>query len=146
MTTTTQEAAGGLREVPVRRLTVLYDERCTRCRRYAAWLTKQRFRVQVELLPAGSPAARVRYPHVEQWLGRELVVVDNNARAWIGPPAFVMCLWAMDRGRMAAFIASHPISGKPATAFFRHLSKSPGKHAAGNDADWLDTCEGGGCS
>jgi predicted DCC family thiol-disulfide oxidoreductase YuxK len=133
----------------VRRLTILYDERCGDCRRYAAWLARQRFRVQVELLPAGSEEARVRYPHVEPWLGRELVVVDNDARAWIGPPAFVMCLWAMDRTRAASFLASRPVIGRAANAFFRHLSKRRGKHRAARDTDGLvgcngsDTCEGG---
>jgi predicted DCC family thiol-disulfide oxidoreductase YuxK len=145
MTTTKLEAADGLRRVPVRRLTVLYDERCERCRRYAAWLRHQRFRVTVELLPAGSEAARSRYPHVVPWLARELVVVDNEARAWIGPPAFVMCLWAMDRGRTASFIATWPLIGRATNAFFRHLSKRPPRHrSTGRDSDWFLGCESRG--
>jgi hypothetical protein len=70
------------------------------------------------------------------------VVVDNDARAWIGPPAFVMCLWAMDRTRAASFIVSRPVIGKAASAFFRHLSKRRGKHRTGRDEDWLDGCNG----
>ena len=80
MTGHTPEAAEGLREEPVRRLTVMFDERCPRCRRLARWLTEHRFRVTVEFsgrlaagprpVPTRGPLARAR-----------LVVVDNNARA-----------------------------------------------------------------
>jgi hypothetical protein len=70
------------------------------------------------------------------------VVVDNEARAWIGPPAFVMCMWAMDRGRTASSIATWPVIGKVTNAFFRHLSNRPGTHrATGRDADWLSECD-----
>jgi predicted DCC family thiol-disulfide oxidoreductase YuxK len=116
-------------EPPVRRLTVMYDETCARCRRWARWLGSQRCLVTVELLPAGSAQARARYPRVAPWLGRELVVVDNAARAWIGPPAYLMCLWATARYRWAASFASRPWIAPAARGYLRRLS-SRGSHCA----------------
>jgi predicted DCC family thiol-disulfide oxidoreductase YuxK len=130
----------GLSEEPVRRLTILYDERCARCRRWARRLAGQRFLVPVELLPAGSSQARARYPHVAAWLGRELVVVDNAARAWIGPPAFVMCLWAMRRSRWAAALASRPRLAPIANRFLGRLGRR-GDHD--HAADSCPACAAG---
>ena len=126
---------------PVRRLTVLYDERCERCRRWADWLAAQPSFVPVELLPAGSRVAHVRYPHVRRWLGRELVVVDNEARAWAGPPAFVMCLWATIRFRWAASFAARPLVAPIANAWFRHYSAGRHRRSNSADGDWLPGCE-----
>jgi hypothetical protein len=93
-------------EPPVRRLAVMYDETCPKCRRWARWLEGQRCLVAVELLPAGAREAPARYPRVAPWLGRELIVVDNAGRAWIGPPAFLVALWATNRYRWASSFAS----------------------------------------
>ena len=145
-------APDGLLEGPVRRLTILYDERCPKCVRWAAWLTGQRFLVPVELLPAGSSEARTRYPHVARWLVRELVVVDNEARAWVGPAAFVMCLWATNRYRWTASLATRPMISPVASAYFRHLTRRRGRHLATlNDEGFLscdesDWCAEGGSS
>ncbi|MFL5798733.1 MAG: DCC1-like thiol-disulfide oxidoreductase family protein [Actinomycetota bacterium] len=109
-------------EPPVRRLTVMYDETCARCRRWARWLEERRCRVTVELLPAGSAQARARYPRVAPWLGRELVVVDNAARAWIGPPAFLVALWATASYRWVASFASRPWVWPVAKRYLRRLS------------------------
>lgn len=44
-------------------------------------------------------------PWVEQWLGGlvpvgdDLVVIDDWGRAWVGPDAFVVCLWGLNRYR-----------------------------------------------
>jgi hypothetical protein len=61
------------------RLTVLYDETCSFCRRCRDWLLGQRCFLEVELLAAGSPIARERYGSLP-WLGRELVAVDQAGR------------------------------------------------------------------
>jgi predicted DCC family thiol-disulfide oxidoreductase YuxK len=122
MNALTPVTADGPREGSVRRLTVLYDETCATCLKWAAWLTEQRSLVRLELLPAGSKAAHDQFPHVAAWLGRELVVVDDRARAWIGPPAFVMCLWALARFRWAASLAARPLLAPLATRVFEHIS------------------------
>jgi predicted DCC family thiol-disulfide oxidoreductase YuxK len=127
------EQATGRPVAPVRRLTVLYDERCERCRRWSAWLARQRSYVPVELLPADSPAASVRYPYVRRWLGRELVVVDDRARAWVGPPASVMCLWATVRHRWAASFATRPLVAPVSDAWFRHYSAGRHRRRDAND-------------
>jgi predicted DCC family thiol-disulfide oxidoreductase YuxK len=122
MTAQRTTTADGLEEEPVRRLTILYDERCRTCRQWAGWLGERPFLVPVELVPAGSSEARARFPQVATWLGRELVVVDDRGRAWIGPPAFVMCLWATQHYRWASSLATRPHLGPHVDRFLHHLS------------------------
>lgn len=126
-------------------LTILYDESCGLCRRAKDWLLTQPCRLPVELLPAGAPAVRSRYAAVEPWLGRELVVVDDRGRAWVGPPAFLMCLWATARYRSASHSLARPSRAPLAERFFRLVSDkrsrfSWGKPPEPDDCSW---CDGG---
>lgn len=107
----------------VARLTVLYDESCAICRRARDWLLTQPCLVEVELLPAGLPPVRRRFLGTEQWLGRELVVVDDRGRAWIGPAAFLTCLWATVRYRSWAYRLATLGLAPLAERFFRLVSK-----------------------
>jgi predicted DCC family thiol-disulfide oxidoreductase YuxK len=105
------------------RLTILYDERCAFCLRCVDWLATQPCLVGVDLLAAGSSTARERYGSVP-WLGRELVVADDRGRVWMGPAAFLVCLWATARYRPWAYrLARRGWSGI-AERFFIHVSKS----------------------
>ncbi|MEX0754872.1 MAG: DCC1-like thiol-disulfide oxidoreductase family protein [Actinomycetota bacterium] len=104
------------------RLTVVYDERCGFCVRCRDWLAGQRCLVPVELLPAGSGTARRRFGALP-WLGDELVVVDERGRVWVGPGAFLMCLWATARFRSQAFRLSRPGWARSAERFFLYVSK-----------------------
>lgn len=141
---TTQQlvaTADGSEEGPVRRLTILYDERSPRTRRWIHKLERRRFRVPVELLPAGSRDAHARYPHVEAWLGRRLVVIDNEARAWVGEPAHVMVLWATDRYRCLSELATRRWVAPFANRVLRRHSpmRQAGRHRqTGYDSDWMD--------
>jgi len=103
-------------------LTVLYDERCAICRRCRDWLLTQPCLVEVELLPAGSAEARARYGRLP-WLGSELVAIDEQGRAWIGPAAFLTCLWATVRYRSWAYRLSSPTLAPLAERFFWMVSK-----------------------
>ena len=114
---------GGVREEPVRRLTVLYDERCAVCRRCRDWLATQPCLIDVELLPAGAPAVRERYAAVAPWLGKELVVVDDRGRTWIGPGAFLACLWATARYRAWSYRLAHRALEPFTERFFMFVSK-----------------------
>ena len=124
------------------RLTILYDERCAFCLRCRDWLGQQPCLVEVELLAAGSPTAHERYGAVP-WLGSELVVADEEGNVWVGPAAFLMCLWATARYRPWAFLLSRPGWSKHAERFFAHVSKrrSAWAHWIGRkqpDCSWCD--------
>jgi predicted DCC family thiol-disulfide oxidoreductase YuxK len=124
------------------RLTILYDERCAFCLRCADWLATQPCLVDVELLAAGSASARGRYGAVP-WLGKELVVVDDRARVWVGPAAFLVCLWATAKYRPWAYrLARRGWSGI-AERFFVHVSKGRGRWGRRlgrleGDCSWCD--------
>ena len=120
------------------RLTVLYDERCALCRRASDWLLTQQCLVELELLPAGSGEARERYGSLPS-VGSELVVVDERGNAWIGPSAFLACLWATARYRSWSFRLAQPGWAPYAAAFFRWVSKTRGRWGA-----TCDTCGPGG--
>lgn len=75
------------------RLTVLYDERCLLCCRCRDWLISQPTHLPIGFIAAGSPVARDRYGDLP-WSGADLVVVSDRGEAWIGPAAFLTCLWA----------------------------------------------------
>src|ERR671918_2171496 len=118
-----------LPEGEIRRLSVLFDERCAFCRRCRDWLLGQPCLVEVELVPAGAPLARERYGAVP-WLGEELVAVDETGRVWVGPGAFLTCLWATARYRPWAFLLARPGFAPLAEAFFRHVSKGRDRWSA----------------
>jgi predicted DCC family thiol-disulfide oxidoreductase YuxK len=103
------------------RLTVFYDERCPFCLRCRDWLLVQPCFVKVELVPAGSAAARERYGTVP-WLGKELVVVDDRGRTWVGPAAFLVCLWATVRYRAWSYRLSKPALAPHVAQFFMFVS------------------------
>jgi predicted DCC family thiol-disulfide oxidoreductase YuxK len=113
----------------MQRLTILYDERCAFCLRCRDWLAQQPCLVEVELLPAGSPTAVVRYGALP-WAGKELVVADEQGQIWVGPSAFLVCLWATVRYRAWAYRLSRPGWSRHAERFFMHVSKRRGAWGA----------------
>jgi predicted DCC family thiol-disulfide oxidoreductase YuxK len=124
------------------RLTVLYDERCAFCLRCRDWLAHQPCLVEVELLPAGSAVARERYGAVP-WLGSELVVVNDRGQAWVGPAAFIVCLWATIRYRPWSYLLSRPEFSSHTARFFLHVSKRRGRWGEwlgrkDDDCSWCD--------
>jgi predicted DCC family thiol-disulfide oxidoreductase YuxK len=106
----------------MRRLTVLYDERCAVCRRAKGWLASQPCLVEVELLPAGSAEAQTRYRGLP-WLGHELVAIDDEGNGWVGPAAFLTCLWATVRYRSWSYRLSGRFLAPLAERFFLMISK-----------------------
>lgn len=108
------------------KLTVLYDEQCALCRRARDWLLTQPMRIDMELLAAGSPAARDRYGAIP-WIGQDLVVVADDGRIWRDGPAFLMCLWATRRYRSFSRTLSGRALEPVANAFFTAISKRRSK-------------------
>lgn len=133
MTTQTMQGAPA-------RLTILYDETCALCRRARDWLLTQPCLVEVELLPAGSAEARTRYGALP-WLGAELVAVDDRGNAWVGPPAFLACMWATRRYRTWAFRLSRPSLMPRAEQFFRWVSRRRDRFGSWIDDDGCSWCE-----
>lgn len=128
--------------------TILYDERCAFCLRCRDWLATQPCLVRVELLAAGSPAARERYGSVP-WRGSELVVTDEQGQVWVGPAAFLMCLWVTAHYRSWAYLFSRPGWSSHAERFFLHVSKRRDRWGAwfgrpGSDPNcsWCDEVQG----
>lgn len=103
------------------RLTVLYDERCVVCRRARNWLLSEPTHVRVELLAAGSPAARSRFGAIP-WRGAELVVVADTGEVWVGPAAFLTAMWATIRWRPWSYRMSGPALAPLAERFFKLIS------------------------
>ncbi|MGH8927732.1 MAG: DCC1-like thiol-disulfide oxidoreductase family protein [Acidimicrobiia bacterium] len=103
-------------------LTVVYDETCALCRRARDWLLAQPCYLPIEVLAAGSPAAQARFGGVP-WLGRELVVADDLGNTWVGPAAFLTCLWATRRYRAWSYRLSGTALAPLAERFFYVLSK-----------------------
>ena len=106
---------------PFTGLVVVYDETCELCRRARAWLAGQTTFVPLELLAAGSAEAHQRYGSLP-WLGEELVVVDQDGQAWIGPAAFLMAMWATHRYRHWSYRLSGPAFAPLAEQFFHRIS------------------------
>jgi len=105
----------------MRRLTVLYDESCALCVRCRNWMAEQPAYVELSYLPSGSPEARFRYGSVP-WLGAELVVAGDTGDVWVGPAAFLMCLWALRDFREWSYRLSGPAFAPLAERFFHALS------------------------
>ncbi len=102
-------------------LTVVYDETCAFCRRCRAWLETEPTYVPMRFLAAGSPEASERWPDLP-WLGFDLVVVSDRGEAWIGPAAFLTCLWATRRYRGWSSTLSSPSLAPMAERFFTLVS------------------------
>lgn len=106
----------------MQRLTIVYDEHCAVCRRARDWLLTQPMLVRVELLAAGSSAAKARFGEVP-WVGKELVAADEMGNVWIGPAAFITALWATRRYRAWSYRMSGEHLAPLAESFFKMVSK-----------------------
>ncbi len=105
----------------MKHLTVLYDGACALCVRCADFLAESRTLVPLELLACQSPSARERFGAVP-WLGEELVCVSDEGDVWIGPAAFLVCMWALTDYREWSFRLSGPTLAPLAERFFVAIS------------------------
>ena len=121
------------------RLTVLYDATCPLCLKCRDWLANQAAYVPLELVAAQSDEARSRYPTVEQ-RGSELVVIGDTGGVWIGPSAFVMCLWALRQWRGWSYRLSEPSFAPMAERFFLAVSRNRGVLSPGGARCSDDRC------
>jgi predicted DCC family thiol-disulfide oxidoreductase YuxK len=90
-------------------LTVLYDANCRLCCRIKTWLEVQPKYVDLQFVPAGSAAARERYPRLDQAMTlKDLTVVSDNGDYYCGAKGWLMCLWALREYRGWAIRFSAP--------------------------------------
>ncbi len=85
----------------VETLTVVFDATCALCQRCRSWIMKQPQIVPFHFVGADEPWVRAWLGSIVP-IGDDLVVVDDWGRAWVGPEAFVVCLWGLDRYRSLA--------------------------------------------
>jgi len=81
---------------------VIYDETCELCRRCHHWLATQPTFIELRFVACGDPQAKALYGDYP-WYQIDLMVVSDDGQAWIGPDAFLMCLWATRRWRATSF-------------------------------------------
>ncbi len=106
----------------MRELTILYDAHCAFCVRCRDWLAAQDSFVPLRFVPCASEEAWSRYAQIP-WLGNELVAVSDDGDVWIGPPAFLVALWALVKWREWSYRLSAPALA-PFAERFLHLVSS----------------------
>lgn len=90
-------------------LTVLYDDACPLCRAFSTWLARQPALIGLDLVPAASGVARVRFPTLDHDRTlEEITVVSDTGAVWTGAHAWVMCLWATAAHRALAESLARP--------------------------------------
>jgi predicted DCC family thiol-disulfide oxidoreductase YuxK len=122
-----------------RALTILFDPSCALCQRCRAWMLGQRSYVSLTFLPCSEAEARQRFGDIP-WLGDELVVVGDGGEVWVGPAAFLTCLWALVSWREWSYRLAGPAFAPLAERFFLALSSRRRSLAA-----FLDHCADGSC-
>ncbi|MEV0092036.1 DCC1-like thiol-disulfide oxidoreductase family protein [Streptomyces sp. NPDC050738] len=118
--------------IPVKGLTVLYDSQCPLCVHLRQWLIKQHQLVPLELVPAGSEAARSRFPGLDHRATLdEITVIGDKGQIYRGPAAWIVCLWALADHRAKSHWLSTP-AGAPfvraamlSAAKFRDVTAQP---------------------
>ncbi|MDJ0382846.1 DCC1-like thiol-disulfide oxidoreductase family protein [Streptomyces sp. G-G2] len=99
--------------VPVRKIVVLYDAQCPLCAHIRTWLMGQHWLVPLSLIPAGSQAARARFPRLDHASTlREITVVGDGGQVWTGTDAFIVVLWSLAQHRPKANWLATP-AGRP---------------------------------
>jgi predicted DCC family thiol-disulfide oxidoreductase YuxK len=104
-----------------RDLTVLYDPGCSLCRRCCNWMMHQASYVGLKFVSCNESEARARYGDLP-WLGDELIVVGDRGEVWVGPAAFLTCLWALVDYREWSYRLAGPALAPLAERFFHAIS------------------------
>lgn len=106
-------------------LYVLYDERCTLCKRLKEWLLVQRSWIGLSMIPAGSARAKAMFPALESIAGsNDLVVVSDAGEVYLNNHAWIMCLYALTEYRDWALRLASPLLLPLARQAFETLSKN----------------------
>jgi predicted DCC family thiol-disulfide oxidoreductase YuxK len=108
-----------------RRLTVLYDARCSVCTRARGWLASQAQYVPMSFVAAGSAEARRRFPELDPASTlEEITVVGDGGQVYRGAKGWVICLWALERYRALALELGKPSRLATAQRFVAWFSRN----------------------
>lgn len=107
------------------RLTIVYNDDCELCCRCRDWLSVQATHLRLDFLAAGDPIAEELYGD-QAWFREELMVVADDGTAWVGPAAFVTCMWATVAWRETAQRLGSPAGAPAVDSFFRGVSSNNG--------------------
>lgn len=123
-------------------LTVFFDQHCPLCQRCQVWLAKEPTWVPIRFAASDDAPAQALAEQVP-WLGTELVVVADDGATWVGPAAFVTCLWATRRYRSWSRRMAGPALAPLAERFFVIVSTNRGRLGAALEPT---NCTTGQCS
>ena len=113
-----------------RALTVLFDAKCALCRNARQWLQAQPLLVPLRFIPAGSAAARARFPALDHAATlRDITVIDDRGNVYRDAKAWVMCLWATRAHRARAISLTRPGMWPLAKRFIAWVSTNRGSLA-----------------
>lgn len=114
----------------MQQLTILYDAHCGLCSWARRWMLRQRSYLHLVFLPAGSEAARRRYPGLgDSDAPEELVVISDDGGVYRGGDAWIMCLYALEDYREWSLRLAQPSLRPLARRAFALLSKQRGRVA-----------------
>lgn len=96
----------------MKRLHVLYDQRCSLCQNTRLWIAKQETFFDLCFIPFQSPEVDQLFPGLRHTKGldlsEKLVAVGDDGAIYQGHHAWIMCLYALKEYRQWAQRLSHP--------------------------------------
>lgn len=111
-------------------LSIIYDPRCGLCTAARNWLLTQESDLDLRLIAADNPEVSTRYPSLSELVGQELIAVDDRDGVYIGPDAWIMCIYALPRYRWLSFTLASKSLKPLASKAFGLLSS--GRHTVSN--------------
>jgi predicted DCC family thiol-disulfide oxidoreductase YuxK len=95
---------------PIKKITVLYDERCTFCVGVARRLRAEPAFVTLEVLPMRYAVKEGKYTQVAPLIeSGKFVVIANDREVYLDTKARLMVLWALKRYREYSHICASPL-------------------------------------
>lgn len=118
----------------MRRLFVLYDDRCGLCTWARRWLSRQPAFLELIFIPKGSPWATRLFPDLSAPDAvDDLVVVADDGGVYRDARAWIMCLYALQEYREWSLRLAQPLLFPLARQTFALIST--GRHSL---SAWLD--------
>jgi predicted DCC family thiol-disulfide oxidoreductase YuxK len=117
----------------MKRLCVLYDEKCGLCYELKNWVARQPAFLELSFVPAGSPEAGRMFPGlVNPGRPEELIAISDEGGVYRDTHAYIMCLYALQEYREWAMRLSTPALMPLARQAFRFISRNRSRLS-----DWL---------
>ncbi|MCA1685739.1 MAG: DUF393 domain-containing protein, partial [Planctomycetia bacterium] len=108
----------------MKRLYVLYDDRCGLCRWVKTWAQHQPTFVELIFLPAGSREAESLFPGLcRPGEPEEVIAVGDEREVYRGDSVWIMCFYAMEEFREWSFRLASPELRPLARKAFAMLSR-----------------------